>query len=330
MEYTGPTVFELGENQALKQAVSIFKKVPTTIVSSGDDAAVVALGDPRFVVTTDTLVQDHDFKLEFSSGFDLGFKAVASNVADVVAMGARPIALTVAMVVTPTTTQAWLEDFARGLQAGLDELAPTAEIVGGDLAAGSQIVIAVAAHGELIAEPVLRSGAKPGDVIAICGTLGKAAAGLDLLLHPDKSLSASYPELVSVQLRPTPPVEFALQAAHSATAMMDISDSLALDANRMARASGVALNLHSSKLFGYQAVLELAAQSVNSRAGAQFSEIDWVLFGGEDHSFLTTFPAGVELPKGFKIVGEVLASQEPMALLDGKPLEAKGWDSVSS
>ena len=330
MEYTGPTVFELGENQSLKQAVSIFKKVPSTIVGSGDDAAVIAVGDPRFVVTTDTLVQDHDFKLEFSSGFDLGFKAVASNIADVVAMGARPIALTVAMVVTPTTTQAWLEDFARGLQAGLDELAPTAEIVGGDLAAGSQIVIAVAAHGELIAEPLLRSGAKPGDVIAICGTLGKAAAGLDLLLHPDKSLAASYPELVEVQLRPTPPVEFALVAAQSATAMMDISDSLALDANRMAKASGVALNLHSSKLFGYQAVLELAAQSVNSRAGAQVSEIDWVLFGGEDHSFLTTFPLGVELPKGFKIVGEVLASQEPMALLDGNPLEAKGWDSVSS
>ena len=330
MEYTGPTVFELGENQSLKQAVSIFKKVPSTIVGSGDDAAVIAVGDPRFVVTTDTLVQDHDFKLEFSSGFDLGFKAVASNIADVVAMGARPIALTVAMVVTPTTTQAWLEDFARGLQAGLDELAPTAEIVGGDLAAGSQIVIAVAAHGELIAEPLLRSGAKPGDVIAICGTLGKAAAGLDLLLHPDRSLAASYPELVEVQLRPTPPVEFALVAAQSATAMMDISDSLALDANRMAKASGVALNLHSSKLFGYQAVLELAAQSVNSRGGAQVSEIDWVLFGGEDHSFLTTFPLGVELPKGFKIVGEVLASQEPMALLDGNPLEAKGWDSVSS
>jgi thiamine-monophosphate kinase len=330
VEYTGPTVFELGENQSLKQAVSIFKKVPSTIVGSGDDAAVIAVGDPRFVVTTDTLVQDHDFKLEFSSGFDLGFKAVASNIADVVAMGARPIALTVAMVVTPTTTQAWLEDFARGLQAGLDELAPTAEIVGGDLAAGSQIVIAVAAHGELIAEPLLRSGAKPGDVIAICGTLGKAAAGLDLLLHPDRSLAASYPELVEVQLRPTPPVEFALVAAQSATAMMDISDSLALDANRMAKASGVALNLHSSKLFGYQAVLELAAQSVNSRGGAQVSEIDWVLFGGEDHSFLTTFPLGVELPKGFKIVGEVLASQEPMALLDGNPLEAKGWDSVSS
>ena len=330
MEYTGPSVFELGENQALKQAVSIFKKVPSTIVGSGDDAAVISLGDPRFVVTTDTLVQDHDFKLEFSSGYDLGFKAVASNIADVVAMGARPIALTVAMVITKSTTQAWLEDFAKGLQAGLDELAPTAEIVGGDLASGAQIVIAVAAHGELVGEPVLRSGAKPGDVVAVCGTLGKAAAGLDLLLHDDNSLAASYPELVEVQLRPTPPVGFALQGASLATAMMDISDSLALDASRMAAASGVSINLHSSKLFGYQAVLELAAQSVNSRGGAQVSEIDWVLFGGEDHSFLTTFPRDAELPRGFKVVGEVIATDEPMALLDGKPLQAKGWDSVSS
>ena len=330
MEYSGPTIFELGENQALKNALGVFKSVPSTLVGSGDDAAVIGLSDPRFVVTTDTLVQDHDFRLDLSSGYDLGFKAVASNIADVVAMGARPIALTVAMVVTKETRQSWLEDFARGLQAGLDELAPTAEIVGGDLASGNQVVIAVAAHGELIGEPILRSGAKPGDQVAICGTLGKAAAGLDLLLHEDKTLAASYPELVEVQLRPTPPVELALNTATTATAMMDISDSLALDANRMARASNVAINLHISKLFGYQAVLELAAQSINSRGGNQVSELDWVLFGGEDHSFLTTFPHGQEIPKGFKVVGEVLEADEPMALLDGQPLEAKGWDSVSS
>jgi len=330
VEYSGPTIFELGENQALKNALGVFKSVPSTLVGSGDDAAVIGLSDPRFVVTTDTLVQDHDFRLDLSSGYDLGFKAVASNIADVVAMGARPIALTVAMVVTKETRQSWLEDFARGLQAGLDELAPTAEIVGGDLASGNQVVIAVAAHGELIAEPILRSGAKPGDQVAICGTLGKAAAGLDLLLHEDKTLAASYPELVEVQLRPTPPVELALNTATTATAMMDISDSLALDANRMARASNVAINLHISKLFGYQAVLELAAQSINSRGGNQVSELDWVLFGGEDHSFLTTFPHGQEIPKGFKVVGEVLEADEPMALLDGQPLEAKGWDSVSS
>jgi thiamine-monophosphate kinase len=330
VRYSGPTIFELGENQALKRALAVFKPVASTLVGPGDDAAVVGLTDPRFVVTTDTLIEDHDFRLDFSTGFDLGFKSVASNIADVVAMGAKPIALTVAMVVRPDTTQAWLEDFARGLQAGLDELAPTAAIVGGDLAGGNQIVIAVAAHGELIAEPILRSNAKPGDQVAICGTLGKAAAGLALLMHEDKTLAASYPELVEVQLRPRPPVQFALDAVGSLTAMMDISDSLALDANRMAKASGVAINLHAMKLFGYQAVLELAAQSINSRAGDQVSEVEWVLFGGEDHSFLTTLPAGVAVPRGFKVVGEVLAGAEPMALLDGKPLEAKGWDSVSS
>ena len=330
VEYLGPTVFELGENKALAQALAVFKKVETTLIGPGDDAAVISLSDPRFVVTTDTLVENHDFTLEFSSGFDLGFKAVASNIADVVAMGARPIALTVAMVITRATKQSWLDDFARGLQAAIDELCPTAEIVGGDLASGSEIVIAVAAHGELLAEPVLRSGAKPNDVVAICGTLGKAAAGLALLQHPDKTLAASYPELVEIQLRPRPPVEMALAAAGSATAMMDISDSLALDASRLAKASGVSIEISSSALFGYQAVLELAAQSISSRGLGDVNELDWVLFGGEDHSFLTTFPAEAALPRGFKAIGKVVSKGDAAVLFDGKPLEPKGWDSVSS
>lgn len=308
----------------------VFKKVETTLIGPGDDSAVISLSDPRFVVTTDTLVENHDFNQQFSTGFDLGFKAVASNIADVVAMGAKPIALTVAMVITAATRQSWLDDFARGLQTAIDELCPTAEIVGGDLASGSEIVIAVAAHGELLGEPVLRSGAKPTDILAICGTLGKAAAGLALLQHPDKTLAASYPELVDVQLRPKPPVEMALAAAGAMTAMMDVSDSLALDASRLAKASGVSLEISSSALFGYQAVLELAAQSISSRGLGDVNELDWVLFGGEDHSFLTTFPAEAALPRGFKAIGNVVAQGEVAVILDGKPLEARGWDSVSS
>lgn len=328
MEYSGPTVFELGESKALAQAVSLFKGVSSTIVGSGDDAAVISVPDGRFVVTTDTLVENHDFKLEFSSGFDLGFKAVASNVADVVAMGAKPIALTVAMVISKETKQSWLEDFARGLQAGIDELAPTAEIVGGDLASGSQIVIAVSAHGELLSAPVLRSGAKVGDQLVVCGTLGKAAAGLSLLLHEDKTLAASYPELVAVQLRPTPPIELGLNVSQSANAMMDISDSLVLDASRMARASGVSIRLSSSQLFGYQAVLEQAAQSITSRGGEVASELDWVLYGGEDHGFLLSMPKDFKLPAGCKKVGEVIAQDEQPVYLDDEPLQAKGWDSI--
>ncbi len=326
MSYEGQTVFELGEQEALARATRFFKPASSTIVGSGDDAAVISVSDGRFVVTTDTMVENRDFRNEFSSGFDLGFKACTTNLADVVAMGAKPISLVVALLVTKSTKVSWLEDFARGMQAAIDELAPSAEVVGGDLAAGDQIVISVTAHGDLEGRaPILRSGAKPGDVIAVAGTLGKAACGLALLTHADKSLAGSYPELVDVQLRPKPVLLTALQAS-SANAMMDISDSLALDAHRMAKASGVQINLRKSDLIGYVAVLEQAAQSLTSR-GSEVDPMDWVLYGGEDHGFLASFPKG-QLPVGFRAIGEVVSGSGVM--LDGQELEAKGWDSVSS
>ena len=330
MNYSGPTVFELGEIAALKLAVAKFVSVPTTLVGSGDDAAVIAVEDGRFVTTTDSMVENHDFRHEFSSGFDLGFKAVASNVADVAAMGAKPTAIVVAMVIPKDTKQSWLEDFARGLQAGCSQLAPECEIVGGDLAAGSEMVIVVTAHGHLEGkEPVLRSGAKAGDVVAVAGTLGRAACGLDLLMHEDATLADAYPEHVEIQLRPNPPIAAGLLAGATATAMLDISDGLSLDATRLAKASAVSLNLFSQRLFGFEAVLELAAQSLSSRGGRDYSERDWVLHGGEDHSLLATFPSN-NLPAGFRVIGEVLEAGEHPLLIDGSELVAKGWDSVTS
>jgi thiamine-monophosphate kinase len=329
VENVDPTVAELGEVAALREAVKVFRKVETTLVGSGDDSAVIAVSDGRFVVTTDTMVEFHDFRQDFSSAFDLGFKAVASNVADVAAMGAKPIALVVAMVIPPATKVSWLTEFARGLQAGCDELAPEAEIVGGDLASGSQIMISVAAHGHLEGRnPVLRSGAKPGDVVALAGTLGRAACGLDLLFHEDKTLAASYDEWVATQLRPNPPIAAGIAAGETATSMLDVSDSLSIDAARIAKASKVSIKLERSALEGYAAVLELAQQSLTARDGLLRSAMDWVLHGGEDHSLLATFPADSNLPKGFKKIGLVTEQQESPVYLNDETLEAKGWDSV--
>ena len=325
MTKDGQLVIELGERAALARAVAHFKKGANTSVGSGDDAAVIRLSGPEFVVTTDTMIEGHDFRHEFSSGFDLGYKAVATNVADVYAMGARPVALVVAMTVTDKTTIFWLEEFARGLQAGIDELAPQSEIVGGDLGFGPITMIAVTAHGDLESRaPILRSGAKAGDQLAICGTLGKAAAGLALLLHEDPTLAASYPELVQVQLRPNPPVQAVQEAFGHATSMLDLSDSLALDASRIAEASGVKIVIDPNQLVGFEAVLELAAQSIVSRSGAA-SAMDWVLCGGEDHSFLATFAAG-EVPRGFKVIGAVAKGSG--VYLGENILEPRGWDSV--
>lgn len=328
MKYSGPTIFELGESVALSRAVAVFRPGKSTIVGSGDDAAVVASGG-KYVVTTDTMVEGRDFRTDFSTGYDLGFKAVATNLADVAAMGATPTALVVAMVVTKDTTQAWLEDFARGLQSGIDQLSPGAEIVGGDLARGSEIVIAVTAHGELVGEPVLRSGAQVGDIVALAGTLGRAACGLEMLLSPDETLAKAYDEWVAIQLRPNPPIALGATVVGIASAMMDVSDGLSTDATRLAKASGVSVRLSAAALSGYEAVLELAAQSMQAR-GFEASERDWVLHGGEDHALLATFPAGTVLPRGFKSIGEVVRLSSHPLYLDDAPLEAKGWDSVSS
>jgi len=318
-------VIELGERAALARAVAHFKRGANTKVGSGDDAAVVGLASGEFVVTTDTMIEGHDFRHDLSSGYDLGYKAVATNVADIYAIGARPIALVVAMTVTDSTTITWLEDFARGLQAGIDDLAPESEVVGGDLGFGPVTMIAVTAHGDLeLRQPILRSGARVGDQLAVCGTLGKAAAGLDLLLHEDKTLAASYPELVQVQLRPTPPLQAVQDSFATATSMLDISDSLALDASRIASASKVKLVIDPGQLLGFEAVLEQAAQSFAARGG-NASAMDWVLYGGEDHGFLTTFPPG-GLPRGFKLIGEV---QEGSGVFLGESeLKPRGWDSV--
>jgi thiamine-monophosphate kinase len=270
------------------------------------------------------MIEDHDFRLGWSTGFDLGFKAIASNVADVAAMGAVPIALTVAIALPGSTDIKFLEDFAAGLNAGIQELAPGASVVGGDLASSDKIFISVTAHGDLQGlAPVLRTGAQVGDIVAVAGTLGRAAAGL-ALLQSDSDAKSAFDDLVNIQLRPQPPITSGVIANKAgATSMLDISDGLAKDASRIAKASGVTIQIDSSALDGFKAVLELAAMRLEVDTG------NWVLFGGEDHSLLATFPQGVEIPKEFKPIGSVLNKGEHDVLLNSEPLPQKGWDSIT-
>ena len=314
---------ELGEIESLRRTVKRLKPGTFAIVGSGDDAAVVGAKD-SFLVSTDTLVQNHDFKLEWSTGFQLGFKAVASNLADIAAMGATPTVLVVAMVVPSSTKISWLEDFADGLQAACDQLAPGAAVVGGDLAAGEQMVIAVTVHGSLDGlQPVVRSGAQPGDLVAVCGSLGKAACGLALLESGNDDLIRSYDDWVSAQLAPKPPIDQAVVANQAgATAMLDVSDGLATDLNRICQASNVTIEIFSKDLLGFEAMLELPAQSLG------LDPKQWVLSGGEDHALLATFPAAAQIPKSFKVIGKVLTQGAPSLLLDGKAIETAGWDSI--
>lgn len=319
------TLEALGENESLRRTISRLNQSESALVGPGDDAAVVASPDGRFVVTTDTMVENQDFKLEWSSGYDLGWKAVATNVADVAAMGAVPTALVVALVVPKETEITWLEAFADGLREACQTLAPKASIVGGDLAAGSQLVIAVTAHGDLEGRnAVVRSGAQPGDTLAVAGTLGRAACGLDLLRSDNVNAKNAYDDWVNVQLRPVPPIAAGVEAALAgATSMLDISDGLAKDALRIAKASSVSINIESSQLSGFEAVLEGAAQALDVEPRP------WVIGGGEDHSLLATFAPNAVIPRSFKPIGRVgLRVGESYLTLDNQPLLATGWDSV--
>ncbi|MGR2751459.1 thiamine-phosphate kinase [Agromyces arachidis] len=316
-----PEIGELGESAVLARILPRLAPGEAAVLGAGDDAAVVAAPDGRFVVTTDLMVHGPDFRMAWSTPFDLGWKAAATNLTDVAAMGARPTALVVAIAAPPTLAVDVLEGIADGLREGLAALAPGAGVVGGDLSAGPVLMISVTAFGDLEGRaPVLRSGARPGDVIAHAGTRGDAARGLALLFargrdadgEPEAEAAAAlrreHPRLVEAQLAPRPPVAAGVIAAVAgATAMLDVSDGLARDARRIAEASGVGIDFRGAAL-GDDPLTALA--------------------GAEDHGLLAAFPAETDPPHPFEAIG-VATAHAGVLTLDGRPVDTTGWDPYS-
>ena len=265
-------------------------------VGPGDDAAVLELGGP-VVVSTDTLAEGPDFRLEWSGGHDVGVKSVAQNFADVAAMGGEPRAIVVSLAAPASLPSAWARDLRRGVA---EECARAgAALVGGDVSGASEVVVTGTAVGVLAGvAPVLRSGARPGDVVALAGVTGHSAAGLAVLLAGGPADPVAE-RAVALHKRPEPPYAAGPVAARAgATAMIDTSDGLLRDAARVAAASGVAVDLDPDALAPDAGLAALA-----DRLGADPRA--WVLAGGEDHQLLATFPAGAALPPPFRRVGEV-------------------------
>ena len=329
-----PTVAELSEKALLAR---IFPRLgaPKALLGPGDDAAVVAAPDGRTVISVDTLVQDADFRLSWpsgyrTSGYDVGWKCAAQNLSDINAMGAVATSLVVSLTLPGSTEVAWVEDLADGLASAISFLgADGCSVVGGDLGRGREIVVTAAVTGSLEGRaPVLRSGARPGDVVAVAGILGHAAGGLAVLestedhavLHADPTAeNLVLLELAAAQCRPRPPLARGPRAAAAgATAMLDISDGLVRDAGRIAAASGVAIDLDPAALARRAEPLQAAAVRLGADA------LDWVLGGGEDHGLLAAFPAGTVLPPGFEQLGTVRDGAG--VTLGGAVPRTIGWD----
>lgn len=306
-------------------------------VGPGDDAAVVAAPSGTVVATTDTMVRGRDWRDDWSSPEDVGRKVVAQNLADVGAMGAVPTALLVALMADPDTPVQWCERLADGIAAAAGEAG--AEVVGGDLSAAPPgvVVVAVTALGDLRGRrPVLRSGARVGDVVAVCGSLGLSGGGLALLergeTDPPEGGALSVRDravsgLLAYHRAPQPPWDCgAVAAAAGAHALIDVSDGLVTDLGRMARASGVTLDLDPEVLARF------ADGPLTIALGAE-EAMHQVLTGGEEHALVGCFPAEVDLSRlpgaPWHVVGAVVAAgaEGPAVTVGGAdPGEARGWD----
>ncbi|WP_144207934.1 thiamine-phosphate kinase [Mycobacterium tilburgii] len=309
------TLGRLGEFAIIDRLVRGRRQPEAVLVGPGDDAAVLTASDGRTLVSTDMLVAGRHFRLDWSTPRDVGRKAIAQNAADIEAMGGRTTAFVVGFGAPTETPTAQVEAMVDGMW---DEAARVgAGIAGGDLVSSPHWVVSVAVLGDLNGRyPVLRSGARPGAVLAVAGELGRSAAGY-ALWH--KGISG-FDEMRYRHLVPEPPYgQGAVAAAHGAQAMIDVSDGLVADLRHVAEASGVGIDLSTAALTPDCDALGAAAAVLNEDPHG------WVLGGGEDHALAACF-AGPP-PPGWRVIGHVLDGPARV-LVDGFQWRGyPGWQS---
>lgn len=307
----GASVADVGEFGLIGEFVHRFEQGPAVFVGPGDDGAVLRAPKGHVVVSTDLLVENRHFRRDWAGAHDIGRRAAAQNLSDINAMGGRATGLTVGLALPPDLPAQWVLELADGIA---EEAALVgASVIGGDLTRGTEIVIAVTVLGQCEVAPVLRSGARPGDVVAIAGRQGWAAAGLAVLGRGFRSPRA----LVTAHQRPEPPYDAGPAAAEAgATSMIDVSDGLVADVGHVAVGSGVLIDLDTGAF-----PLDEPLVAVGAALGAD--PMSFILGGGEDHPLVATFPPGTELPEGFRVIGSVSAPGEtgPGVTVDGEAYE---------
>ena len=252
------------------------------IVGIGDDAAAWQPSrSNRSVITTDALVEGVHFVRHVMSARDIGWRALASNLSDIAAMGARPVLATIALGFPHGTDPGWILEAYDGIAA----LAKRAKcsIAGGDLTGAPAITFAITVVGEVRQSNLKRrDGALPGDVVAVTGPLGASAAGLRIALdHPELAADPAFADVLAAYRAPQPRLRegHALGGTRSVRAMMDISDGLSTDLTRLCSASGVGAIVETIPIHD-------GARRVAERTGDDPQR--WALDGGEDFELLVS------------------------------------------
>ena len=294
---------------------------PDVLVPVGDDAAVVRGGTGDLVLTTDALVEGTHFDRTMSTPRDIGYKAITVSLSDIAAMAGSPRYALCALTLSGDVDAGWTMELFGGMREATDEFA--CALVGGNLARGSEVTVAITLTGEVARGAVVRrSGAEPGDVVVVTGTLGGAAAGRRLAR---RGAPWTEDELHAIHRheRPAPRVgEAPVLARNGATSMIDVSDGLTRDLVRICEASGVGVRLDPAKVPRHAAAAEGEA-----------------LGGGEDYELLATMPSAAAAADAAGELADVFATLlTPIGTIavDGlqtiddtgatHPLEPSGWD----
>lgn len=321
MHKDNDTVGSAGEFGTIDRIVTATERTlnDRVLVGPGDDAAVLAAPDGRVVISTDVFIEGRHFRQAWSSASDIGHRVVASAVADIAAMGAKPTGLVIALACPEDLPLRWMDEFTTGVADECQRAG--AALLGGDVSSAEQIYVTVTAFGDLAGQPaVLRSGARPGDEVAVVGTLGHAAAGLAILSRGFRSGKV----FIDAHRRPQPPyAEGARALAAGARAMCDVSDGLLADLGHIAAASAVCIDLSSD-------AFEIPPRMAEIAGALGADPLQWITAGGEDHALAATFPPGA-VPQGWRVVGRVreLDGDLPTVTIDGERPEVTGWTHFS-
>lgn len=326
----GASLADLGEGGLLRGVFATVAGGPQGLVDvgPGDDTALLRVGSGRVLATTDTMVRGRDWLDEWSGAQDVGRKAVTQNLADLASMGGAGTGLLVTLVAPTDLPAAWATALTEGIAAAAHSAG--VPVVGGDLSSAPDgvVMVSITALGELadgVSTPVLRSGARAGDVLAVSGPLGRSGAGWALLRRGVLTAphgSAAHAALAHHRRPVTDLTQGPVAARAGATAMIDVSDGLGRDGDRVARASGVRVVLDPEAI---RALADGLPEELPVR-----ERWTQVLSGGEEHELLATFPAAGAVPEGWVVLGRVEAAGQdgPGVLLGEEPLDpvGGGWD----
>jgi thiamine-monophosphate kinase len=325
------SVRDVGEFGLIDRLASLIP-ASSAVIGIGDDAAVLDVGGEDFLLATvDMLVENVHFDLKYTEPFLIGRRALAINVSDIAAMGGEPSFALISLALPPTCSARFVDDVYAGLIHEAN--AYSTGIVGGNVTAtDGPICIDVTVLGRVPKqELVLRSGARPGDVLVVTGNLGAAAArrmAVGRSQAEDLAPIAAVDELPAVPLARVATAR-RLASARIAHAMLDLSDGLAGDIRHLCRASDVGAVLQEERL-----PISAATRSVAGAFGV--SPVSLALSGGEDYELLISMSpddlaaardAAGDAP--LTVIGEVVPTSEGVTVLtpsgECEELPASGW-----